>query len=352
MYGINLSSRFLQDREIEIILIKTYKVREIVLRKMALNIVPSYRRSTSTPLQLFFNAQKQPVQSSDGVRDENMNQMQAVSSVPDPKPAEHSHESPQAIATDQLNHSAGFSTRDVIKSTEETDSDGSLRTESAALLGNANVDGGGKQESCTKDASTKPKSAAEQENSQSNIAQQLFMFSNGEPPARLNAYREPERSLPEQLAGGQQNMRIEMNELGNAAPVAEQMSQPSGPFFAHICKQLGSVLALIAIVICCVVLLIAFVLFLGLGYFLGRQSVHPSNAVGVTCHCATVTLEVFHFIKFSVKSRLSDCAPLSLTHCHIRSLLLFVCMFCALATIVPVPRPIFFILLELCTRFK
>ena len=287
-YAIDLRSLDAQDihnREIEsiFILIKTFKGREIVLRKMNLNIVPSYRRSTRPPLQPFFNQQNKPVQSSDGVRDENVHQIQAVSSVPDPKPAE----SPQAIATDQLNHIAGFSTNGVIKSTEEADSEPSLRT---ALLGNANVDGGGKQESCTEDASTKPsEQTAEQENSQSNSAH-LFVFPGGEPPLRLSsACREPKRNVGEQLAGDRQDLRIELNTFGNAAHVAMQMPPPSGPSFARIPKQLCSV---IAAVICCVVL-IAFGLIFGLCYFVRRQSVHPSNAVGVTHSAnASTTLEV------------------------------------------------------------
>ena len=221
MIDYQLSSRSLQvhdiqNKEIESILIKTYKVRELVLRKL------------STPLQLFFNEQKQPVQSSN--------------------------------------------------------SDRSQRTESAALLGNANVDGGGKQESCKM-----PKSAAMQENSQSNSAE-LLVFPGCEPPARpSSADPEPERNVREQLAGGQQDLRIELNALGNAAHVAVQMPPLSGPSVAHIHKQLCSVLAA---VICCVVRLTAFVL--SLGYFVGRQSVHSSNAVGVTCQCAnaSATLEV------------------------------------------------------------
>ena len=253
---------------------------------MALNIVHSYNRSTSTPSpqQHFFNVQKPPVQPMDGVRVVNVHQMQAVSFVPDPNP-----KSPKAIATDPLNHSgAGFFTS--CKSTEEANSDGSLPTEVAALLGNANVDGGSKQESCTEDASTKPK------NSQPNSAD---LFPDCEQSTRLSSAdseternSEPERNLREPLAGGQQDLRIEKNTLRNAAHVPLQKQPPSGPSLACDRKQLYIILAA---VICYVILLTAFVLgLLILSYLAGRQSVHPSNAVVVTCHCANVsaTLEV------------------------------------------------------------
>ena len=296
-----------------------------------------YQRSKSAPMGYLFQALQHPVQTLDGLEEESvLLLMQEVSSGSDPNSSEQYQRHSQANPADQQDLNAGYCTNAAIKRRDEPDADELLLTltNNVALL-KKNVHGCEEQESSTKDASTKHKSTAENVNSQSNTAHlpnQLYVFQNGDSPAVLTTDRQPEHTpyLPE-LAANQfqavlqephssppENPResevndalLKSNQLAahdatgaggpeeqnpnrredtgpesnrNGPPHVTLQIQPTDQSTAPIRKQ--RVLAWLAShkgVICCVVL-IAF--FLGLGYFVGRHSVHPSNALGVTCHC-------------------------------------------------------------------
>ena len=286
-------------------------------------------------MEHLYKALQYHVQTLNGLEEESARLlMQEASS--DPNSKEQYQHSSQAIPTDQQNLIAGYCTNGAIERSEEPDADEPLLTlpESVALLKETNVDGCDEQESSIKDESTKSKSAAEKVNSQPNtthLPHQLFVF----PPAGLTTDREPERTpyLPELAANQFREVQQELHSLqpenpresevnynqhlvnrnqlaahaatGAGGPeeqspnrqedsgprrnrdgpphVALQMPFTSDLSVAPIRKQLPSVFEWFASlkgVICC---LVAFGLIFGLGFFVGRDSVHPSNALGVTC---------------------------------------------------------------------